>query len=103
MQKFQFAALQGEYAKKHLPRNFTFDLKTLVVQTSQGINSEGAAILMIINELSFPWSVLKLLNYLPLKWLNGIYRLVSRNRFRFFKQYDQCLLPDSKLAKRFLK
>ncbi len=101
---FVFAPLQGETAAellKDLPQKFK-DLDTLILvknykSAQKQFYVQGEAVLMIAWELGGWWRLLGWMHYLPSGLFDWIYRLVARNRARFFARceikQDERFLP----------
>lgn len=63
---------------------------------------EAQGTFMILKRLGGLWRLLTLFNYLPKGVTNGIYRIVARNRYRWFGKHEQCPLPEPKFKHKFL-
>ncbi len=57
---------------------------------------------MVIDALKGKWLLLKPLYIFPKGLRDKIYNWVARNRYGWFGQSDQCLIPNSKVSNRFL-
>jgi predicted DCC family thiol-disulfide oxidoreductase YuxK len=107
-QQFVFAPLQGSTAAvvlKDLPSEMKQVDSLILVENFQTPQEKfyvlGKGAFRICWLLGGAWSLLGWISFLP-GWLyNWGYRLVARNRQRFFKQ-DRCLLPDPSAKHRFL-
>ena len=60
------------------------------------------AALRIARRLAGPWRLLSALAVIPRPIRDGVYRLVSRNRFAWFGRPAVCLVPSPDLLSRFL-
>ena len=101
-QKFRFASLQSEVAKK-LIGNITGDaLKTIVLVKGAKIYSRSNAALEIARELDGPWSMFYVLKIVPVLLRDFIYNLISRNRYKWFGKTDGCPLPSPAMSTRFI-
>ncbi|WP_342424178.1 thiol-disulfide oxidoreductase DCC family protein [Paenibacillus sp. FSL E2-0178] len=101
---FMFASLQSEAAKEllragSLPGN---QLNTVVLVENDSYYTESAAVLRIARRLRFPWPLAYVFILVPKPLRNALYRLVARNRYRWFGRDEQCLLPSPDLKRRFL-
>lgn len=101
---FMFASLQSEPAKEllragSLPGN---QLNTVVLVENGCYYTESAAVLRIARRLRFPWPLAYVFILVPKPLRNALYRLVARNRYRWFGRDEQCLLPSPDLKRRFL-
>lgn len=105
----RFAALQTEAGqailKKHgLPLE---DFNTMLVVEGQGeqerLYSESSGVREVLRRLGPGWRFVgALLGAIPKFIRDPAYRLVARNRYRWFGKNDQCFLPSSETRSRFL-
>ena len=107
---FDFAALQGTTGQAFLRRfgKSVTDLDTVYVvvgyrSPSPVIVDRSAAAIVILTQLRRPWRWLAAARVLPTAVLDWLYKIVARNRYRWFGRYDTCLLPKPGVAKRFLE
>lgn len=104
---FVFAPLQGKTAEKKL-RTLPEELRTadtLILITNCDTEQEtvyiyGKAAFTILWLLGGLWAIPGLLSFLPGILYNWAYRLVAKNRKRFFS--DACVLPTQKNTDQFL-
>lgn len=108
-ERFQFAALQSDYAREVLERHSAdpSDLDTLYVLTDIGGPHERArsmarAALFILWTIGGVWRLSCVLSIFPTFLLNIGYRIVAGNRYRLFGKSEQCMLPDPKWQDRFI-
>lgn len=106
-QKFIFAPLKGLTAAtilKDLPAELKGADSLILVQNYLEVNQKfyilGQGVLRICWLLGGWWQLLGWISFLPGFLYNWIYRLVARNRHRFFT--TQCILPDLEQKERFL-
>lgn len=102
--RIRFAPMQGQ-AGRGLLRQYGLDpddpLSFLWIDQGHGYrNSE--AVLRLLASLGGGWRLLRVLLLLPRPLRDALYRLVARNRYRWFGRRDACLLPDAAVARRFL-
>jgi|SRR5436190_3984708 len=91
---FRYAPLQGETAAEHLSAQEREDLNSVVLKTSEGYYRYTSAIVRILWKLPGIWPVLGTLLWLiPRPIRNSGYRLVAKNRYRFFGKKETCRLP----------
>jgi predicted DCC family thiol-disulfide oxidoreductase YuxK len=102
---FRFAPLQSDAALQTLghfgkdPR----DLNTVYALTSDGrLLRKGRAVLWVLRQLGFPWSLAVAFGALPTAVLDWFYDRVARNRYRLFGRLDSCRLPSPAERARFL-
>ena len=107
--KFRFAALQSDVAKKQL-RHYGYSLDTLDTvyviphyeTKQQPPLFESKATLFILEELGWPWEGAKALGVLPASFLDWGYHAVAKNRYWLFGKYDTCLLPSPDEKRKFI-
>jgi predicted DCC family thiol-disulfide oxidoreductase YuxK len=101
---FRFAPLQGPLGNRVQPEA---PLRTVYVLADFGSPAERSltkarAVLFVLNALGWPWKAAAIVRVLPLAWLDGIYDLVARHRYRVFGRYDVCPLPGPEHRSRFI-
>lgn len=82
-----------------LPDNLTPEMTVAFVSGSE-VFVMSDAVIEIARHLKFPYNLLKGLRLIPKSWRDGLYRLIARNRFRFFKRRQSCLLPSPALREK---
>ena len=102
--RFQFAAIQGDTGGKllaavGLQRE---GLQTLLLVDGERSWQHTDAILRIVHALGWPWRAVWIVRLVPSPLRDGLYRLIARNRYRLFGRSEHCLMPDAKVASRFL-
>ena len=102
--RFQFAAIQGDVGRRLLvDAGLQVEgLQTLLLVDRGQSWQHTAAILRILHALGWPWRVAWAAWLVPAPLRDGLYRLIARNRYRLFGRSEYCLVPDSKVAERFL-
>lgn len=60
------------------------------------------AVIHMWKYLHFPWPVLTLVRFCPVIVRDAIYLTIARNRYRWFGKRETCMIPDEKLARRFI-
>lgn len=66
---------------------------TLVVLTDGKIIGNSDAVLHIYRHLGWPWKLLAAAAIIPRVLRDPIYRLVARNRYRWFGKRETCWIP----------
>jgi predicted DCC family thiol-disulfide oxidoreductase YuxK len=102
-QRFLFAPLQGETARKllpplaHDPGNWS-----MVYVDEAGVHDQSDASLEVYRRLGGLWWMLSLARFIPRAIRNPVYRVLARNRYRWFGKRDVCRLPTAEEKARFL-
>ncbi|MRN51786.1 thiol-disulfide oxidoreductase DCC family protein [Paenibacillus monticola] len=102
--QFMFAPLQSEISQRLLDAGGlkSGQLSTVVLLEKGVYYTESAAVLRIARRLRFPYPAAYVFILVPRPLRNALYRLVARNRYRWFGRDEQCLLPTPENRRRFL-
>jgi predicted DCC family thiol-disulfide oxidoreductase YuxK len=102
--RFRFASLQSGLGEE-LRARFGIDPQevdsVLLVEGDRWYKESDAA-LRIARGLGGAWKALWALRVLPRFLRDGAYRLIARNRYRWFGKQETCWLPTPELRGRFL-
>lgn len=104
--KLRFASLQSDLARELLPKlGVDPDDMTSLVFVKDGksyLRSEGA---LLADAYLGGWrgALSNALRVFPLWLRDGVYRIISRNRYRWFGKKDACMLPRPEWRERFLE
>ena len=102
-QRFFFAPLRGETAGKLLPPLPEDASKWSMVYVDEaGIHDESDASLEVYRRLGGLWSLLSLARLVPRVIRNSVYRVIARNRYRWFGKRDTCRILSATERERFL-
>ena len=104
---FFYSPLQGETAADIFSRNPLPEGLDSIVFVRKSHEAEqlywySNAAVEITRELSWPWRFFSYFRVVPRFFRDWLYRLVARNRLRFFGKVDSCRLPDLQVQQRFL-
>ena len=100
---FRFAPLQGETARQILPPLPDDPARWSVIYVDErGIHDQSDASLEVCRRLGGFWSLLSLLRFVPRALRDRVYRMVVRNRYRWFGRRDTCRVPQPGERHRFL-
>lgn len=113
-ERFRFASLQSEFAKRALARHGAdaANLGTVYVifncDSAEGGEEEllarSDAALFVLKELGGIWRFAAgLMGLLPRALRDWAYNGIARNRYRIFGKYESCPLPDVAVRARFLE
>ena len=64
----------------------------LVLDQGRRFTDSDAAI-HVIAALGFPWRIINVARIVPRAWRDALYRLLARNRYRWFGRRSACYLP----------
>jgi predicted DCC family thiol-disulfide oxidoreductase YuxK len=102
-QQFLFAPLGGETSRKILPPLPEDPGQwSMIYVDESGIHDQSDASLEVYRRLGGPWRLLSLARLFP-RWIrNPVYRIIARNRYRWFGKRETCRLPSPEEKARFL-
>jgi predicted DCC family thiol-disulfide oxidoreductase YuxK len=102
--RFRFASLQSEVGQRYLDelRVDRQAVDSVILIAGDRWYKEGDAALRIARLLPGPWKVLGIFRLLPRPLRDRLYRLIARNRYRWFGKRESCWLPTPELRGRFL-
>jgi predicted DCC family thiol-disulfide oxidoreductase YuxK len=101
---FRFASLQSAQGRALLQAHgLPVDhLGSIVLIQSNRAFQESDAVLRIARGLRAPWPMAGIFMVLPRALRDFVYRIIARNRYRWFGQADSCMLLFPNSAERFL-
>jgi predicted DCC family thiol-disulfide oxidoreductase YuxK len=102
--RFRFASLQspaGERLRDELGIDRRAVDSVILVEDGRWYKESDAA-LRIARGLGGLWKALGILRLIPRPLRDGLYRLIARNRYRWFGKTEACWLPTPELRGRFL-
>jgi predicted DCC family thiol-disulfide oxidoreductase YuxK len=103
-QQIQFAALQSD-AAKHKLEPLGIDntkLESMVFLEDGVAYSRSTGVLRLARALGAPYSWAYVLMVLPQGVRDFFYRILAKNRYRWFGQRESCMMPTPELKRRFL-
>ena len=100
---FLFAPLQGTTARELLPP-LSDDPRewSMIYLDEAGIHDQLDASLEVYRRLGGAWTLLSLARYIPRFIRNPLYRILARNRYRWFGRREVCRIPTAAERQRFL-
>ncbi len=101
---FRFAALQSATAQDLLKAHniSTKDMDTVVLVENGKAYVRSEVALRMASKFGGLWPVLGIFRILPLFIRDRIYDFIAKNRYRWFGEKDQCMIPTPELKSRFL-
>lgn len=98
---FRFAALDSDYGRAMVSRYQVATDSIVLIEKEQAYTQSDAA-LRIARRLSGIYPLLYAAMLIPKFIRDGIYRLIARNRYRWFGKRQSCWMPSAQLSKKFL-
>ncbi|MEO8770764.1 MAG: thiol-disulfide oxidoreductase DCC family protein [Ferruginibacter sp.] len=101
---FTFASLQGEHGQQllkqfNLPLN---DLNSFVLIKNNKVYTRSTAALKVAKELKGAIKLLYGFIIVPRFARDAVYKLIAKNRYKWFGKKDECMIPTQSLKERFL-
>ena len=102
--RFRLASMQGDVGSA-LFRRFGIDPhdpETMVLVDGDRVLRDSDAVLAIYSGLGWPWRAMAIFRLVPRLIRDAVYRLVARNRYRWFGRRDTCWVPRPEHMERIL-
>jgi len=101
--RFAFAPLGSEPANELLrDRRAMVTSDSIILVEKDAIYDQSTAALRIARRLAGPWALAAVFLVVPTFLRDAVYRLIARNRYRWFGRRDVCMMPTPELRARFL-
>jgi len=105
--RFRYASLQSQAAHGVLSAHLTEEEiealpDAIVLVDEAGVHVRSAAALRIAAKLGLPWRALGAALLIPTVIRDTVYRIIARNRYRWFGYKEACMVPTPDIAERFL-
>jgi len=102
--KFRFAALQSEEGQQLLKHyNLPIDdIFSVILIENEKIHFRSSAALRMLRHLSGAWSWLYGFIIVPRFIRDFVYKFIAQNRYKWFGEKEQCMIPTPELKSRFL-
>ena len=102
--KFRFASLQSAFGQQVLVQHQlnSTHLQSFILLRDGHIYQRSTAALMVAGQLSGLWKLLKIFLIIPPFLRDGVYNIISRNRYKWFGQKTACWLPSPHLKRLFI-
>ena len=102
--KLKFTPLQGETAKKILPKFqiSTTSLSSVVIVDMGRVWTQSSAAIRICKHLDGGWKLFYAFIIIPKFIRDFFYNIIARNRYRWFGKKEVCMVPTPELRERFL-
>ena len=75
---------------------------TLIFLKKNELQTESTAVLSILSMLPYPWKLYSSLKIFPEILRNSIYRLIAKNRYKWFGKNTMCEKPTAEFSASFL-
>lgn len=101
--QFKFASLQSDFAEKNLAAQHRKQNPESIVLLENGeIYFQSSAAFRIAKRLSYPVKLLYVFSIFPRFITDAVYKVIAKNRYRWFGKKQSCWIPTPELKERFL-
>ena len=103
--RLRFSSLESDLAIKFASeRSINISNKDTVIvwDQSDGIYTESRAFFKIMKTLGGFFNLILVFLIIPKFLTDGIYRIIARNRYKWFGSYENCPTPDSSSKHKYL-
>jgi predicted DCC family thiol-disulfide oxidoreductase YuxK len=101
--QFSFASLQSETGKDLLKKYHLSEVDSVILLKDDKYYLESNAALEICSHLTGGWKLLAIFKVIPPFIRDPLYRIIARNRYKWFGKQDSCMLPTEEMKKRFFE
>lgn len=101
---FRFASLQGKTGQQLLQQYGLSDalMNSFVLIQNNKAFTKSTAALLVSKQLSGPIKLLYAFLLVPPFIRDAVYKLIAKNRYKWFGRKDTCMVPSKLLVNRFL-
>ena len=102
--RFRLATMQGQAGAALMARFGIdpLDPETFILVEGERVRRNSDAALAIAEGLGWPWRALGVLRIVSRPVRDAVYRLVARNRYRWFGRRERCFVPTAEQVDRIL-
>ncbi len=88
---FRFVTLQSEEGEKIIASHkIPPESDSVILVRNNTVFIESDAAIEICRKLPTPWKWLSITKKIPKKWRDKLYRLIAKNRYKWFGKSDSC-------------
>lgn len=102
--RYRYAAMQSAAGRRLLAAHGLDpqDPASFLLLEGDQAWTDSDAIRRVLTGLGGVWRAAHLLRLLPRPWRDGGYRVLARNRYRWFGRHERCTVPPAHVRDRFL-
>jgi predicted DCC family thiol-disulfide oxidoreductase YuxK len=100
--KFLFTTFDSQ-TWRNLPVMLSPETDSIILLMDSKVYIQSEAIIRIIKELIFPYSLLRIFTFIPFVIRERVYRFIAKHRYTVFGKKDSCGIPEESVAERYLK
>ncbi|WP_144510694.1 thiol-disulfide oxidoreductase DCC family protein [Bacillus sp. FJAT-22090] len=100
---FRFAALQSDIGEKlKIDHQIPKKLDSIIVIEDNTVYDSSDAALVICKQLNGGWKGFYLFKIIPKPLRDSMYKVIAKNRYKWFGKKDNCRIPTPDIRNRFL-
>jgi predicted DCC family thiol-disulfide oxidoreductase YuxK len=100
--RVRFTSGQGPLGSA-LYRHYGLELDTTFLLIDGGhCGGMSAGVLRLLPVIGGPWRLLEVMRILPEAWRDALYRVIARNRYRWFGRREHCVLLTAEQRERLI-
>jgi predicted DCC family thiol-disulfide oxidoreductase YuxK len=94
---FTHVTMQSEAGRALLTRHGIDpdDPATFLVLDGEKVLTDSDAAIQVMTTLGGPWRAMALARLIPKRWRDALYRVLARNRYRWFGRRAVCHVPEN--------
>ena len=102
---FKFASLQSDFGQRFLNKNQlnSEEFDSIILIDGDKFYTSSDAALRIGKELKGIYKISSFLLWIPKFIRDGVYRIISKNRYRWFGKQNTCWIPTKELQDKFIE
>ena len=98
-----YSSLQSGFAKRNLPQEAINNADTIIFYSRGKLYYRSSAVLQIVKHLNGAYRLLIALYIFPRFIRDAVYRLIAKNRYKWFGKKESCRIPADEEKKYFLE
>ena len=101
---FLFASFQSEEGKKILAKNNlpANEMGSFILVENGKVYDRSTAVLKVLRKLKGLWRLMYSFIIVPKFIRDGLYQVISKNRYQWFGKKNECMIPTPDLKAKFL-
>jgi len=102
---FRFTTINsdiGEKIIKHIGFNKKAD-SIILYEPGKAYYIKAEAVIKIAQNIGWPYNLISILSIIPKSITNYIYDYIAKNRYKWYGNKDECMIPSSEIKSKFLE
>ncbi len=99
---FKFISIQNPKALELLNGKIDISPDSVILLENDKAYIRSRAAIKISARLTWPWKIVSILRILPSFLIDPLYKLIARNRYKFWGKSNECMIPTAEIKDRFI-